>query len=62
MIPEDLLNYWVDFTGEENTKGFLEKCLKQYENIMEGEEPNLQKIIHIAVIFTQIKHRIEELD
>lgn len=60
-MNNELLNCFVDFTGEETEKEFLEKCLKQYENVAELNATELQKFMIVSQIFNEIRHRIEEL-
>lgn len=52
---------FVDFTGEENEKEFLEKCLKQWDETTEKEVPEVMKIIELGNVFSEMRHRLEEL-
>lgn len=56
-MPQD----FVDFTGEENEKEFLEKCLKQWEITTEKDIPEMIKMMQIGTVFSEIRHRIAEL-
>jgi len=56
------MSKYVDFTGEENEKEFLEKCLKQWELTSESEAPDAIKFMQIATVFSEMRHRIDELD
>lgn len=52
---------FVFFTGEENEVEFLEKCLKQWSMTANSEQPDLRKVMQLATIFNEIRHRLEEL-
>lgn len=53
---------FVDFTGEENEKEFLQKCLQQWEVTAGSDKPDVMKVIELATVFHEIRHRIEELE
>lgn len=53
---------FVDFTGEENEKEFLEKCLKQWEITTNEDIPEIMKVIRIGTVFSEMRRRVEELD
>lgn len=53
---------YVKFTGEETEKEFLQKCLKQWDNVANAEVPDLLKIMNIATVFSEMRHRIEEME
>lgn len=53
---------FVEFTGEETEKEFLEKCLEQWERTTNNHIQDFMKILHLGTIFSEIRHRIEELD
>lgn len=52
---------FVEFTGEETEKEFLEKCYKQWEIACEAKT-DIQKLIIIGSIFHEIEHRIREIE
>ena len=56
------MDKFVMFTGEENEKEFLEKCLKQWELTSNSERPDMFKVMELATVFSEIRHRIAELD
>lgn len=51
---------FVYFTGEENEKEFLSKCIEQWDKL-EGWETETQKLICLGGLFSEIRHRLEEL-
>jgi len=53
---------FIEFTGEETEKEFLEKCLKQWEITSGGESQIMQKMMELGTVFFEMRHRIEELD
>jgi hypothetical protein len=53
---------FVDFTGEENEKEFLEKCLEQWEITNGREISDINKLIELGTIFSEMRHRVYELD
>lgn len=53
---------FVDFTGEETEVEFLEKCLKQWDLTSGSSAPEMIKIAQLGTVFSEIRHRIEELD
>ncbi|HHT03397.1 MAG TPA: hypothetical protein GX005_03625 [Bacteroidales bacterium] len=53
---------FVDFTGEENELEFLNKCLKQWDIATEQPYSDLQKLMNIGTVFSEMRHRIEELE
>jgi hypothetical protein len=55
---EDL---YIDFTGEENEKEFLEKCYKQWEKINEVDSET-QRLIIVGSVFSEIRHRLDEME
>lgn len=52
---------FVDFTGKETEKEFLEKCVKQWGLTMESGNSLMAKLVEIAIIFDQMRHRINNL-
>lgn len=60
MNKEMIMNF-VEFTGEETEKEFLEKCYKQWEIACEAKT-DIQKLIIIGSIFHEIEHRIREIE
>ena len=52
---------FVDFTGEETEKEFLEKCIQQWDMTMESEKNHINKMLEIASVFREIRHRLVEL-
>lgn len=55
-IPE-----FVEFTGEENEKEFLEKCLKQWELTTNSNTNETIKMCQIGTVFSEMRHRLEEI-
>ena len=53
---------FVDFTGEESEKEFLEKLLKQWEITSNKDVSDTNKVIELGTVFSEIRHRIDELD
>lgn len=53
---------FVEFTGEETEKEFLEKCLKQWEIVANGNAPDVFKVTQLGTVFSEMRHRIAELD
>lgn len=53
---------FVEFTGKETEKEFLEKVLTQWELTAGSDKPEILKMIEIATVFSEIRHRVEELD
>lgn len=53
---------FIDFTGEETEKKFLEKCLNQWEWSLNSGNSDVGKLIQIGTIFSEMRHRVEELD
>ncbi|QKS70229.1 hypothetical protein FLK61_26065 [Paenalkalicoccus suaedae] len=53
---------FVEFTGKENEKEFLLKCLEQWDATTSTNVPEAIKVIHLATVFREISHRIDELD
>jgi hypothetical protein len=53
---------FVDFTGEENEKEFLEKCLKQWKISGNSNYSDIIKLCHIATIFVEIEMRLEGIE
>lgn len=51
---------FVLFDGDETEKEFLKKCYQQWENALEYEDP--QKTLMISSAFSEIRHRIEEIE
>ena len=52
---------FVDFTGEENEKEFLKKCLEQWE-LTNNVDLEIQKLMMIGTVFSEIRHRLRELE
>lgn len=53
-------NKFVMFDGKETEKDFLQKCYQQWETALEEKEP--EKTLLIASAFSEIRHRIKELE
>ena len=53
---------FIDFTGEETEKEFLEKCYKQWNIVIEQSCSDVQKLMNIGGAFSEIRHRMEELE
>ena len=54
------MNDFVQFTGEENEKEFLEKCLEQWET--SAEKPPIVAMIQLGALFSEIRNRITALE
>lgn len=54
-------NLYVMFDGEENERQFLEKCLRQWSLACEAES-DTQKLIILGSLFSEIRHRIHQID
>lgn len=52
---------FVVFTGEETEKEFLEKCLEQWEVTAESDVPEVVKLMRLGTIFSEMRHRVDEL-
>lgn len=59
---QGIIDDFVDFTGEENEKDFLQKCLKQWKISSNAKYNDTIKICHIATIFAEIEQRLEEIE
>ena len=55
------MNDFIDFTGEETEVEFLEKCLEQWELTTKKGYDDTTKLIQIASVFHEIRHRIRAL-
>ena len=53
---------FVDFTGEETEKEFLEKCLKQWELTASSDITDIGKLIQLGSVFSEMRHRMEEFE
>ena len=51
---------FITFTGEETEKEFLEKCLEQWS--MSAEKDPLFAMMEIGTVFSEMRHRVEELE
>ncbi len=51
---------FVQFTGEETEKEFLEKCLEQWE--LSAEKPPIMAMIQLGSLFSEMRHRFDELE
>lgn len=56
------MNKFVIFDGEETEKQFLEKCLNQWDLTANADISEVGKLIQIATVFTEIKHRLDEIE
>lgn len=52
---------FLNFTGEENEKEFLETCLSQFEWTKETKNSNVAKLIQLSLIFREMERRLKEL-
>ncbi|MGX7134102.1 hypothetical protein [Enterococcus thailandicus] len=52
---------FVIFTGEENEKEFLAKCVEQWELTAESDIPEMIKVMRLATVFTEMRNRIDAL-
>ena len=52
---------FVEFTGEEAEKEFLEKCVRQWEISTNNSMDDGMKLIELATVFTEMRNRIDEL-
>lgn len=50
------------FDGEETEREFLEKCLKQWELTSTADISEVGKLIQIGTVFSEIRHRLDELE
>ena len=57
---EEEMRDFVTFTGEETEKEFLVKCLEQWS--MSAEKEPLFAMMEIRTVFSEIRHRVEELE
>jgi len=55
---EDL---YVLFTGEEKQIDFLKKCLEQWDKT-NNARTETQKLFMLGSVFSEIRHRIEDLE
>ena len=53
---------FVEFTGGENEKEFLQKVLKQWDLTVESDKPEMFKLMELGTVFSEIRHRVAELD
>lgn len=53
---------YVEFTGEETEKEFLEKCVEQWELAANSQLSDIGKLMRLASVFSEMRHRIEELE
>lgn len=56
-----MLNDFVEFTGEETEKEFLEKCLEQWEKTVNSKYPDMMKLVQLGSMISEMRHRVEEL-
>lgn len=54
------MSKYVEFTGEENEKEFLSKCLEQWDKTTGQEIPEVLMIMQLGTVFSEIRHRLEE--
>lgn len=52
---------YVKFTGEEDEKEFLERCLEQWELTSNSGRPEVMKIMELATVFSEMRHRLDEV-
>lgn len=52
---------FVIFEGNETELEFLIKCIEQYDIAVE-EENEIQKMMLIASVFHEMRHRVEEIE
>lgn len=57
----DTFNF-VDFTGDETEKEFLEKCLEQWDRSLNSNKTDTNRMLEIASVFHEMRHRVDELD
>lgn len=53
---------FVEFTGEETEKEFLQKVLKKWDLTADSDKPDMFKMMELGTVFSEIRHRIAELD
>lgn len=53
---------FIDFTGEETEKEFLQKCIEQWETTIESSVSDMGKVMQLGAVFSEMRHRIDELD
>jgi hypothetical protein len=51
----------MNFTGEESEKEFFEKSLEYWEIVSDLNFSPMIKLIKIATIFHEMRHRLDEL-
>lgn len=51
---------YIEFTGEETEKEFLEKCLQQWDSASEETQPVLG-MLQLGSLFSEMRHRVNEL-
>jgi hypothetical protein len=51
----------MNFTGEESEKEFFEKSLEYWELVLDLGVSDMIKLIKIATIFHEMRHRLDEL-
>jgi hypothetical protein len=49
------------FTGDENEKDFLEKCLGEWDQVVESGIDDILKLIKLGALFHEMRHRLDEL-
>ena len=52
---------FLNFTGEETEVEFLERCYKHWASVTGGFDTDTRKLVRLTPIFTEMRHRIEEL-
>lgn len=53
---------FVIFTGEENEKEFLAKCVEQWDLTAESDVPEMIKVMQLATVFTEMRNRISDIE
>ena len=51
-----------EFTGEENEKEFLEKCIQVWEEATDNVSDIMSQLIMLGSVFVQIRYRLEGID
>jgi len=59
---EKIAEYFIVFNDNDTEKEFLQKCLKQHENVIESNNNDIIKIFHLSIIFTEVQNRINNLE
>lgn len=56
------MDRYVIFTGEEDEKEFYARCLEQWELTSNSNRPDVLKVMELATVFSEMRHRLAEMD